>query len=470
LDRTVFVTSKVRSALNQYSPETIRMYLSGMRYAQALQGRPFKYHFSVESTSDEGDSSNDFVNKQRQTDQQLQQELGPSYNEFGNTIGYTNLIAFSEKLYGQETRKMMIPVKDKVKRKLEDTKAEMKDMEKESRIAGKEKQEGSTRYGVVNFLEYYFYQQHVVLEGDHSQSGRPEKYGHNLFEELGKEFTGYEVPIRIPIERVTNYRAKLLGMSQMNRMFEELRVGIMSLFLPIITDSDLLSYAGDARRDSIGFGEIIQKILNNQFATATLPVVRLVRKRITYMFNHFNTIIFHLIEEKVNGQEEEDAYNDFKDAPITCSYSAVKEEFQVIFDEVLKKAVRETIEDIKKDAKKSYQSLGKDIKLLEIPSKEVLSYAIDVIVQTQKQFQRLLDEWCKAVVREISNNYKHKMTFFLKLKVMQHFHSKDDDETEQHFAEGNEGASRGANLKDEVDSLQKLLPRLEQASNANVGA
>jgi len=256
----------------------------------------------------------------------------------------------------------------------------------------------------------------------------------------------------------------------MNRMFEELRVGIMSLFLPIITDSDMLSYAGDARRDSIGFGEIIQKILNNQFATATLPVVRLVRKRITYMFNHFNTIIFHLIEEKVQGQEEEDAYNDFKDAPITCSYSAVKEEFQVIFDEVLKKAVRETIEDVKKDAKKSYQSLGKDIKLLEIPSKEVLSYAIDVIVQTQKQFQRLLDEWCKAVVREISNNYKHKMTFFLKLKVMQHFHSKDDDETEQHFAEGNEGSSRGANLKDEVEQLQKLLPRLEQASNANVGA
>jgi len=360
---------------------------------------------------------------------------------------------------------MILPAKDMCSRVIDDQKRELQTLNEQenSRMSDNEGKQRNVRFGVVNFLEFYFHQQHVVLEGDHSQSGRPEKYGHTLLAELGEDFIGYEPPVRIPIERVTNNRAKLLGMAQLNRMYEELRIGIMSLFLPVITDSDLLSYAGDVTRDSIGFGEIIQKILNNQFATATLPIVRLIRKRLLYIMNHFNDIIFKLIDEKINGKgEEDDSFNDFDDAPITASYQILKDDFQSIYDEVLKIAIKETIENCKRDAKKSYQRLA-NIRLMEIQSKEVQQYAVQIIINTQIQFTRLLDDWCKSVVREISNNFKHKMTFFLRLKVMQHFHCKTDAEINETYAEGRDTSNRIKTLEANVSRLNELLPKLEKA-------
>jgi len=473
LDRTVVVFTKVRSTLKEYTNETCRRVFTGAALAADLRLQRFKYHFLVESPAEKDDlDAAQFAQLQLSCNKDFEGEIHRYFDdgvfqEFKNIIGIYKFLLFLEKLYLNEAKKMIVPAKDTCRRVIDDQKGELSTLQEEesARVRDSEGKERNTRYGVVNFLEFYFHQQHVVLEGDHSQSGRPEKYGHSLLQELGDDFIGYEPPVRIPIERVTNYRAKLLGMAQLNRMYEELRMGIMSLFLPCITDSDLLSYAGDVTRDSIGFGEIIQKILNNQFATATLPIVRLVRRRLSYIMTHFNNIVFNLMGEKIFGKgEEDDSFNDFDDAQITASYQCLRDDFQSIYDEVLKIAIKETLEACKRDAKKSYQRLA-NIKLMEIQSKEVQQYAVQIIINTQIQFTRLLDDWCKSVVREISNNFKHKMTFYLRLKVMQHFHCKTDAEINEAYAEGRDASNRIKLLESNVQRLNELLPKLEKAIN-----
>jgi len=458
--------------LKEYTNETCRRVFTGAALAADLRLQRFKYHFLVESPAEKDDlDAGQFAQLQSRCNRDFEDEIhryfdDGVYQEFKNIIGIYKFLMFLEKLYLNEAKKMIMPAKDMCRRVIDEQKRELDTLNEEesTRMKDSEGKERNVRFGVVNFLEFYFHQQHVVLEGDHSQSGRPEKYGHTILQELGEDFHGYEPPVRIPIERVTNHRAKLLGMAQLNRMYEELRIAIMSLFLPVITDSDLLSYAGDVTRDSIGFGEIIQKILNNQFATATLPVVRLIRKRLLYIMTHFNNIIFKLIEEKINGGGEDDSFNDFDDAPITASYQCLKDDFQIIYDDVLKIAIKETIENCKRDAKKSYQRLA-NIRLMEIQSKEVQQYAVQIIINTQIQFTRLLDDWCKSVVREISNNFKHKMTFFLRLKVMQHFHCKTDAEINEAYAEGRDTSNRMKQLEANVTRLNELLPKLEKAIN-----
>jgi len=181
----------------------------------------------------------------------------------------------------------------------------------------------------------------------------------------------------------------------------------------------MLSYAGDVQRDTIGFGEILQKILNNQFANAIMPLLRLIRKRITYIARHFNLTCFNLAEANLQNDDPDDdeGLTDFKEHPITADFWKLKRDFKRIHNDHLKDSVNKTMAAVKNDAKKTFQML-KGLKLMEIQSKEVSQYSVVILIQTQIQFTRLLDQFSQMVVREISNGFKFKLTFGLRLKTV----------------------------------------------------